>query len=308
MSKTLKETYNERQLLEARNISLVLEALDAQKVGEIANAIDALERLIPQDKMGTFYAAVDAAKNELSKTLTGGVLTKAKQAITQPVSKAVALADGLKAGFRMLPQLLKTFVPQDKQNVDDTLDNLIPDPAKKQEFIKAFSNAIRPSGIVAALGKLFGGGGVPFLKNVDAAVAEMMQNMKKNDLVNLSRTTAQAPQTISPDVAKELQTQAQGQGETKPGTKPAEQTVQAAAPQATQATQSSQETQPTQPAEGTLGSDQKPDANVAAKRDVAIQRAVRNRNAFNSQVLGSLPNAEVAADMKAIAKILGIKL
>lgn len=307
MSKTLKEAYDNRVLTEARQISLLLEALDAQKVQEISSAIDALEKLIPQDKMSGFYSAVEAAKNELAKAYTGGALTKAKQAITQPVSRAVALADSLRTGFKMIPQLLKTFVPQDKQNADDVLDNLIVDPNKKQQFIKAFTNAIRPSGILASLGRLFGvNKGIPFLKNVEVAIAEMMQNMKKSELVNLAKASSQTPQPISQEIAQDLQ--AQTQTGTKPGTQPAEKTIQPGETQAAQPTQPTQQAQPTQAGTATLGSEQRPDQNSASKRDVAVQQAVRNRNAFNTQILGGLSNSEIAADMKAIAKALGIKL
>jgi cell division septation protein DedD len=92
------------------------------------------------------------------------------------------------------------------------------------------------------------------------------------------------------------------------GTKPAEQTISAAGTQNTASSQPTQETKPAQASTTTTGASEKPTPDKAQQRDVAIQRAVKNRNAFNTQQLSALSNEEVANDLKAIANSLGIKL
>ena len=206
-NKTLREKYTERHLQEAKRTMVILEALDAEKIGAISKALDNLERLIPRDKMSGFFAAFEAAKIELGKASSGGIGTSIKQKLTQPISKAVTLADSLKAAFKLTPQLIKSFIdPQYSGDITSPIDQIIPD-AKKQQFIKAFLNAARPVGLVASLGKLFSNSsGIPFVTNAETAVAEMMQNMSVTDLNTLSRSVSSTQETIPPEVAKELQT------------------------------------------------------------------------------------------------------
>lgn len=209
MSSLLREQYKSRLLEESKRVSLVLEALDPQQVQNVADAIDALEKLIPSDKMPTFYKAVQSAKTELGKTLAGGIKTAVVQKFTQPVGKAIALADGLKSAFRMLPQLVKSFVPQNQQNITNKPIQQLIDKGKSKQFADAFLNAVRPSGVVATLGKLFGKGGIPFMDNPNAAVYEMMQKMSIDDLQNLASNSQSVPQAASQEVAKEIQAASQ---------------------------------------------------------------------------------------------------
>ncbi len=208
-SSLLREQYNTKLISETKKVSLILEALNPEQVQNVANAVEALEKLIPKDKMPIFYRTVQAAKTELGKSLSGGVGTAIKHSFTQPIGKAIALADGLKAAFHLLPQLIKSFVPQNKQNiVDQPLQQLI-EKNKSQQFMQAFLNAVRPSGVVATLGKLFGKGGIPFMDNPQAAVYEMMAKMSISDLQNLASSTSSVPQAATPEVAKEVQAASQ---------------------------------------------------------------------------------------------------
>ena len=224
---SLKNQYKSKLLAETKRVNLVLEALDAKQVQNVANAVAALEKLIPREKMPMIYTAVSSAKNELGKSLSGGLTTAVIQKFTQPLGKSIALADGLKAAFKMLPQLIKSFVPQNQQNVTTKPIQDVIDQSKSKQFAEAFLNAVRPTGVVATLGKLFGNGGIPFLDKPLDAVYEMMENMSIAELHALATSAGSVQTTISQDVAKEVENAAQQ-------------------PQQTQSTQQPQQQQPQQ--------------------------------------------------------------
>lgn len=247
MSESLRDRYNRKALDEARQFELILEKLDPEKIQKISAAIDALEKVIP-DNLEQFRGALEKAKAELSKSYAGGIKTGITQAITRPLSRAMALADGLKTGFKQIPQLLKTFADKAKQNdANLTLAQMV-DDAKKQQFINAVKNAIRPTGPLSALGKLFTGGGIPFLDNPDLAIEELM-NLKVADVTRLTTSANATPPVATPDVEAEVVSNQQQTPTQQPATQPTQPTT---ATQPTSPTATTTPTQSTTPAQGAI--------------------------------------------------------
>jgi hypothetical protein len=90
--------------------------------------------------------------------------------------------------------------------------------------------------------------------------------------------------------------------------------TQSSASNQSQAAQSSSQSQEGTPTTGTNASTgnaqaaQKPTAEEMQTRDRALQGVVKNRNAFNTQLIGGMSNDEVRADLLKIAQSLGINL
>jgi len=234
------------------------------------------------------------------------------QSKSQMLSKATTFVSALSdffAAFKnvtsQLPSLKNALSAANKPENNRPLSELIGDDTDK--FEQLISTQIQKSGggVINAVKRFFTGGGAESPIKVmqefglgPAQLANEMMSMTPQKMNSFLQGTS-GVQTFKLDQ----------QPQTQPsGTKPAEQSITSAQTAASNPTQPTAQTQPAQQSTTTTGASQRPDPATAQQRDVNIQKAVRNRNAFNTQALSTLSNEEIATDLHSIAKALGVKL
>jgi hypothetical protein len=199
--------------------------------------------------------------------------------------------------------LTNANTPENNKPLQDILG------ADAEKFGQLIATQLQKSGggILNTIKRFFTGGGTENPTQVMQQFG-LGANVLANDMLALTPQQMNAFIQSTSAVQPFQLSQSAGQQQTPSGTKPAEQSISAQQSQATQPTQQTQQSQPAQQSTATTGASQRPDPATAGQRDVAIQRAVRNRNAFNTQQLSTLSNEEIATDLHALAKALGIKL
>lgn len=317
MTKTLKEQYDSRQMILAEGF------LDYFKTGsdniqKFNSTLQQLKTLATTFKLQSLQGALNTANQQFEE-----IVMKQQQGEKPDQNKATALSkavtfvsmmstfmDNFKNVTTQLPSMKNALAQaRDPQQGGKPLKDILgPDAAK---FGQLISTQFQKSGggIFKTIGRFFSGGGaqnpLQVLKDygIDGTTFA-------NDILNLTPSQLQQfTQQSASTQSFQLNAQPQAPAENA-GTKPGEKTMQTAPPENAEASpQPAAATQPTAPAIATAAApNQKPDQAASAKRDVAIQKAVRNRNAFNTQILGGLSNAEIAQDLQNLAKSLGIKL
>lgn len=173
-------------------------------------ALGKLEELVP-DEANIFNQAIEAAKNDLANYLKGGVKQFFKNLAGDPVLKATSFANAIRAGLANLPAVAKIYLPKgaDKETQRSVME-LIP-KEKQQQFVQQMVKAFEPQSAVDVK-SLFSGTSMPYVKNMNAAVQELLQNLAPNAGFKLAQQVAAQP-------AAEVQQASapQGQNAEQPG-------------------------------------------------------------------------------------------
>lgn len=315
MKKTLRERYDERkqEKLLAEGFMDYFQS-GSENIKKFNSTIQQLKNVAQKSGIQALQTAIANAEKQFEGIVMAQQQGQKPDANkSQMLSKATTFVSALSQFFNtfksvtaqlpsMKTALANANTPENNKPLRDILGN------DAQNFSQLITTQIQKSGggALAAIKRFFTGGGTQQPAAVmaefglpPAQLAEEMLGLTPQQMnAFIQGTSGVQPYQLS-------QTPAQGQPS---ATKPAEQAIDAQQSQATQPTQSTQQTQPSQASTATTGASQRPDPATAQQRDVAIQRAVRNRNAFNTQQLSTLSNEEVANDIKAIVKALGIKL
>jgi hypothetical protein len=229
--------------------------------------------------------------------------TSLSQAVTF-VSTMSTFMDTLKNITLQLPSIQNAL--KDKQANQVPLKQTL--GADVNKFGQLIGNQFNKAGggIMAKVGRLFKGGGWQDAQAVLKTYG-IDGNTMANDILQMTPTELQKfTQESATTPTFELQTPTQPQNQ---ATVPAAPAAQASPTQTAVEPVATQTSQPTQQSQATPGSPAPaPNTKQAQQRDVKLQGALKNRNAFNTQVLGQLDNNSIEADLKNIAKSLGIKL
>lgn len=190
-NRTLKKHYEQS----VRREKTLAEAFDVKKAEQASAAIAKLEALIPQEA-AMFRKALEAAKTDLQKASAGGLLQGIKNAFSDPLLKATAMANALHAGFAALPKVLGMYLPpqQQKEGEKSTFE-LVPQE-KQQLFIDTMTKAFAPAStgtIGGDIKGLFSNNVMPYIQNLNAAVKELMMNVAPNGAFKLGQQAAATP-------------------------------------------------------------------------------------------------------------------
>lgn len=244
--RTLRNSYEQRSLREGK--AVLLEALDTKKLEAASQAIARLEGLVP-DQADMFNMALVKAKDELDAYIKGGVKQSFKNLLSDPVAKATSLAFALETGFAQLPKVLKLYLPKGTENESQrSCLEMVPEEDKKNALIATMVKSFAPTGTGSVAGdikSMFSDNAMPYVMNLRAATAELLQNVAPTGAFKLGQQAASAPK-VEPETAADPQA--------KPGAPPA------GNPAAT----SSNPTAPTAPSQAAKGSAPTTDSSATA--------------------------------------------
>jgi hypothetical protein len=189
--RTLKRVYEQRAQREA--VPQLLEAVDQAKIQQITAALAKLDGLVP-DGANLFNQAIEAAKTDLGNYLRGGVKQFFKNIAGDPVLKATSLANAIRAGLSNLPTIAKLYLPRGmEKEAQRSVLELVPQE-KQQQMLAAMVKAFEPETNVD-IGSIFKGNSMPYVKNLQAAVQELLQNVAPNAGFKLAQQAAATPPT-----------------------------------------------------------------------------------------------------------------
>ena len=248
-------------LTEERVLKLLAETLDKKDIEQIQHTLDGFDQIVPDGS--ALGAALQGIRNELLKSMQGGLLNKIKDMLTpknaKPIARAMAFLASLKQGLVQLNTILKTALPRGtdlSKTGDQSLNQILNDQEKAVMVQNAFLKAIKPTGIFQVFSA------IPYLD------AKNAQNVAV-DLMNMT----------GPEITKLMQGAATTQVSANKADIQA--AVQTAAGKENVATQSSEETkpsgaaEPSKPSKGTVpGAETKPsNAHADAVKKAALARA-----------------------------------
>lgn len=216
MSKTLKETFEERKLaklterlqkidLKLLNEQLLLEKIDA---GDLKTATSVIKKLrIIKSKLpnSALSKGVDDAIAGVNKFTGGGILAKgwnklkSVARIDNPLLKALALASALENGLKQLPSILENSIENIQEKSDIPLDDILADNPNALKILK--TNLVKlftPEGVLGTLFKK-----VPFIDTksfIDELVASTPGQL--NDAFKVAQTGPSSAETEA--VAKDI--------------------------------------------------------------------------------------------------------
>ncbi len=307
MRQTLKEQYEKQQEILTEGF------LDYFKTGsaniqKFNSSIASLKKIAQSYNMKNLQNALTKAENDFQNIVisqqTGQKVDQTKAgAISQAVTFVSIMTNFMNVLKNVTSQLPSMQTALKDQSASQTpLKQLLgADVNKFGQLISAQFNK-SGGGILSKIGRLFSGGGA---QNPQAILQKfgINGNIMSQDILNL--TPEQFNKFLQESASTpsfEVQTQTQPANAATRNNTPAP-PVETTNPTQAQQTAKVQPPEPTQAASTT-----KPNNEQAQQRDVAIQKVVRNRNAFNSQILSQLDNVSVEKDLRNIANVLGIKL
>jgi hypothetical protein len=316
MKKTLRERYDER-----KNEQLLAEAFSdyfksgSDNIKKFNSTIQQLKSVAQKSGITSLQTAVANAEKQFESVVMAQQQGQKPDATkSQMLSKATTFVGALSQFFNtfksitaQLPSMKNALTNANTPENNKPLQDILGADAEKFGQLIATQLQKSGGGILNTIKRFFTGGGTENPTQVMQQFG-LGANVLANDMLALTPQQMNAFIQSTSAVQPFQLSQSAGQQQTPSGTKPAEQSISAQQSQATQPTQQTQQSQPTQQSTATTGASQRPDPATAGQRDVAIQRAVRNRNAFNTQQLSTLSNEEIATDLHALAKALGIKL
>lgn len=193
---------HERDLILAEaTAQMLLEALDSK---DLADATKVLKKLNAIAKVSppVLAAAIKEAADEVNEFTGGGLGALAKKATTwlakkfgakagtNPILKALTLLNSLELGLTNAVDLISNNAPDYDGNSDESLMNQVDETGAKN-LRKNLAKAFQPGGVFAKIKSLFGStGGIPYIKNVDKMVEEimLMPAKKITTLINAAAT------------------------------------------------------------------------------------------------------------------------
>lgn len=313
MTNTLKERYEERQQILAEGFMDYFKTGSAN-IKKFNTTLEALKKLASTYKLQTLQAALQKAESDFQNIVmaqSGGQkpnqnkATALSQAVTF-VSIMTSFMNTLKNITTQLPSIQNAL--KDKQNAQQPLSQILGADAAK--FGQLIANQFNKSGggILAKIGRFFKGGG-----GQNAQVVLKNYGIDGNTMANdILKLTPAELQKFSQESATTpvFELQATPQNPQNQTTTPAATSAPPTAAAQTKTSAPSQQTSPSTQSQQTPGAPTTPPtAEEAQKRAQILQNGtIKNINAFNPQVLSTLDNNTIAANLHAIAKALGIKL
>lgn len=295
--KSLKETYEEKS-------SLIAEAVDVAQLKEAVKVMDQIDALIPQG-CNQFLAASQKAREELQKSIAGGIIQKAKELINNPFESALVLATCISEGLKGSLEIVNLYVTPEAKSSEESVYSTIQQPDKKKRLVASLVKAFEPTKALAnnPLAKI-GIVKVPYVQNLGAAVTEFVNVCNYKTLeeaatkaTNIASSTKKTATAAATDMKPESGTSSSTTSNKTTGTA---KTSSTSGTKSTQATDQTTGNSQSQGAEREL-----PPAEKINKIKAAPGLA---KNAFNPEELGKLSNAQIKSNFKAIADSLGIKI
>ena len=102
--KTLKEKYEQKY-------SLITEEINTAQLKQAIKILDLIDAAIP-DGSNQFKLAAQKSRTELQNSLSGGVLQKAKELVTNPLQNSLILSTCIVQGLSASPDILKLYLTQ----------------------------------------------------------------------------------------------------------------------------------------------------------------------------------------------------
>jgi hypothetical protein len=309
----------------AREESIIYEGLfDAFNANSVAT--QNVKKVLQQTKLVAGTYGMKNIKNAVAKTEQNFEQSIANNKLKNraiAISNATVFSDIMSDFFRnmdawimQLPTMAQALelakVPENSGKTigellqaDPSGGSKLPDATKNlmQIIQKQFEKSV--GGFLKGVARFFTSGAITSastaLNSAELDTSKIVQDIlgvRANQYVQLVQSGQQVPQVQIP----------QDQGNPESGT---QKSVKSKENTKTIESQPTQATAPNQQAATTVGNTQataKPSPDQASARDTKLQGFVRNRNAFNTQIMGSLSDAEVKSDILNIAKALGITL
>ena len=294
--KTLKEKYEVGQLI-------IKEEIDSAQLKQAIRILDLIDAAIPEGS-NQFKAAAAKSRTELQNSLSGGVLQKAKELVSNPLQNALILSTCIVQGLTAAPDILKLYMGPDAQKSDEKISVLVSDAGKQKKLINTMIKSFEPSKALAnnPLAKI-GLTKVPYVTNLNQAVLEIVTNSSFSEVEEASKKAiAAAGETkkASPKAASEPQS---GTAKTGASSKSSSTQTTGNTKQSDTSVKTSQTTGNAQDQD-----EQQGDLPQAEKIKRISTTAGVNKNAFNSEELSKMSNSQIKANFTAIAKSLGINL
>lgn len=209
---------HERDLIIAEaTAQMLLEALDSK---DLANATKVLKKLNAIAKVSPpiLAAAIKEAATEVNDFTGGGIGAIMKKATTwlakkfgakagtNPILKALTLLNSLELGLSNAVDLINNNASDYDGNSDKSLMDQIDDSAAKN-LRKNLAKAFQPEGVFAKIKSLFGStGGIPYIKDVDKMVEEIMMLPAKQVTSLISAATSGESSEAAAEAAKDMAT------------------------------------------------------------------------------------------------------
>jgi hypothetical protein len=315
---TLRKNYTQKQLQKENLLheaALDMFASNSENVKKVKNALATTKSVAQNYGMKNIQNAVASAEAKFEAAIANNSMKDKGAAL----SYIATFSDIMSDFFRELDQTVMQLpsvdqalqASSDPANSQKTIKDLVGQQGDKIAPITTLTKIIQDQfqksggGFLKAVGRFFKTGNVATAQQalqyvgLDAQkAAEDILNVKASQYNQMIQSGKQVP-----PVQLNAQSSVPQSGTTQ--SSPTNQS------QTSQTTQASQQTSPSStstPSSGNAQLSAKPSPQDAQKRDGALQGAVRNRNAFNTQLLSQLSNDEVKADLMQIAKALGINL
>lgn len=209
---------HERDLIIAEaTANMLLEVLDSK---DLADATKVLKKLNAIAKVSPpiLAAAIKEAAAEVNEFTGGGLGAMMKKATTwlakkfgakagtNPILKALTLLNSLELGLSNAVDLINNNAPDYDGNSDKSLMDQIDDTAAKN-LRKNLAKAFQPEGVFAKIKSLFGStGGIPYVKDVDKMVEEIMMLPAKQITSLISAATSGESSESAVEAAKDMAT------------------------------------------------------------------------------------------------------
>jgi len=319
MKSTLRQKYEQKRVkrlvekLDTVNKVVIYEDISdyfksgSDNIKKFNASLEQIKGLASKYNMGNLTQAITNAEQKFETTVSaqasaGQKPDQNKSQILSSVTSFVTIMTGFLKTLNTVTAQLPSIKNAAAKAPDQPLRQALGGDAQK--FTTLIANQFKKSsgGAMQTLARFFKGGGG---QNAQQVLGFFGLNPQKvaEDLMNLN---GQQFQDFSTGSSETQTPQIQTQQPTPNNNKTTEKTTSPAQPVETQKTQPGEGTTPTQGTQNVAS--KKPDPDVVSKRDVAIQKAVKNRNAFNTQILGGLSNQEIVNDIHSLVKALGIKL
>jgi hypothetical protein len=180
--RTLKKAYEQKTVRESS--SVLTETMDPKEIEKITNGLKALQGLVPTEAV-VFSTAIQSAVADIQKYMAGGVGQAIKNVLSDPVAKATVLANAIKNGLAQGGAVLQAFIPQDKKQDPGMVWDIVPEE-NRQNMIKAMVRVFKVNTTNRSLSSLLKGEQIPYVKNLDIAVTELLQHTNSKGMFDFS--------------------------------------------------------------------------------------------------------------------------
>lgn len=194
---------------------MILEALDNDDIGNatrVLKKLNAISKFAPDSLKTAIKAAADEV-NDFTGGGLGALMKKAgswlakkfgAKAGTNPILKALVLLNALERGFFDAADVITNNAPDYDGDSDKSLMDQVDDNAAKN-LRKILAKAFQPEGVFAKVKSLFGStGGIPYVKDVNKMVEEIMLLPAKQITSLISAATSGESSEKAAEAAKDM--------------------------------------------------------------------------------------------------------